>query len=97
MSKTADPKPPALKTSGKAMEADPEARKAPRTKPKAPEPQPATAPKAADKERARLAVRVVKLRDEQGKKWGEIEKATGLNGSQLRRLYNAGRRAPEAN
>jgi hypothetical protein len=45
------------------------------------------------KARVRLAARVVKLRDEQGKAWKDIEKATGQNPGQLRRLYNVGRAA----
>jgi hypothetical protein len=56
-----------------------------------------TAQTAADaKARARLAARVVKLRDEQGKAWKDIEKATGQNPGQLRRLYNLGKAAHAA-
>jgi hypothetical protein len=50
-------------------------------------------PAADAKARARLAAKVVKLRDEQGKSWNDIEKATGQNPGKLRRLYNAGRAA----
>jgi hypothetical protein len=56
-----------------------------------------TAKTAADaKARARVAARVVKLRDEQGKAWKDIEKATGQNPGQLHRLYNVGKAATAA-
>jgi cyanate lyase len=60
---------------------------------------PKTAPKSAvkpapdAKARVRLAAKVVKLRDDQGKSWKDIEQATGQNPGQLRRLYNAGRKS----
>jgi hypothetical protein len=45
------------------------------------------------KDRARLAARVVKLRDKDGKAWKNIGELTGQNPGQLRRLYNLGRQA----
>jgi hypothetical protein len=51
----------------------------------------APAARKPDAARAKLAARVVKLRDEQGKPWKAIEKATGQKPAQLRRLYNLGR------
>lgn len=48
---------------------------------------------AVSKDRNKLAARIVKLRDKDGKAWREIEKATGQNPGQLRRLYNLGRQA----
>ena len=50
---------------------------------------------AVPKDRVKLAARVVKLRDTDGKSWKDIEKATSQNPGQLRRLYNAGRTAAD--
>jgi len=92
-----------LKTSGGAMEPDLAAREVERTTPQprddepktTPKPKPVAKPSAEDKKRAALAAKVVKLRDEQEKPWKVIGEATGLNGGQLRRYYNAGRKAAQ--
>jgi hypothetical protein len=46
--------------------------------------------RASDEELDKLAARVVKMRDDQGKSWGEIEEALEINPSRLRALYNRG-------
>jgi hypothetical protein len=55
----------------------------------------AVAVRKPDPARAKLAARVVKLRDADKKSWKDVAKATKQNPGQLRRLYNAGRK-PEA-
>lgn len=87
-------KKPALKTGDAAMAVEPEAREVARTAPKPGEkPEPASKPSPEAKKRAALAEKIRKLRDDQGKSWKEIEKATGQNPGQLRRLYNVGKKA----
>jgi hypothetical protein len=62
-------------------------------------PKTATAPKSKtpttrkpDPARAKLAARVVKLRDEDKKSWKEIAQITKQNPGQLRKLVNLGRK-----
>jgi hypothetical protein len=43
-----------------------------------------------------LAAQVVKLRDDEKQPWKAIIETTGKTGPQLRRLYNAGRKAQTA-
>jgi hypothetical protein len=46
--------------------------------------------------RAKLAARVVKLRDADKKSWKDIAKATKQNPGQLRRLYNLGKKQSQS-
>lgn len=46
--------------------------------------------RASNEELDKLAARVVDLRDNKGKSWGEIEEALDVNPGRLRSLYNRG-------
>jgi hypothetical protein len=48
------------------------------------------APRATEAQLDRDAARVVKMRDQQNKSWGDIEEATGIAPSRLRQLYTRG-------
>lgn len=53
------------------------------------------APRATDAELDRLAARVVSLRDDKGKSWGDIEAELDVAPSRLRALYNRGGGEPK--
>src|SRR5690348_9354500 len=87
---------PALQTSGAAMKPDLKAREQKRAtaKPTPADKKPRT--RKPDAARAKLAARVVKLRDADGLAWKVIQTKTKQNPAQLRRLYNLGRKSQGA-
>lgn len=80
------------RTAGKGK-AKPAAKSAAKRKPAAKQ---APAPKATEAQLDRDAAKVVKMRDQQGKAWGDIAEALDIAPSRLRALYNRGGGAPSA-